>query len=767
MSLTYSLCSPCICMPRGIGSSPHVSMPPRKRDDNDADSNAQGTPIPAKRQRVSLACDSCRTAREKCDGGRPNCGTCIAQNRTCSYTPASRKRGVQTGYLRTIELSLAWLFEQVPECEGALHRLLTQNEGADGIRILGTKDKAGHRLYRRWNKSRVHKDIGRLLSEDKTPRSDTSAEDTETEGDTSPATSNQQEKPSPIVPGQGVEIPQSTPQRTYAFRPSSIFPSLTRLILPRNWQRLIDIYFSYTHCWFPIVERDTITSTALTYPPEGIATGLDVFLPASHAQLWAVLAIAAFQNSASSCPSVDCSISPARIFAISRRLIPNEDEHFEAPHICALLLQSLALLGQRRQMAAWLLIGKASRLAVHHRGTPQMDPSRGDREDVSNDPKLRLVAASFVLDTLASLSLGHPQVPSGACANLPRFTSGDASEGDEVWTSMAGFGSGIYSEEPSQLSQALPIFQQLLSFCRLWSNSMESQLQDNRIRRRITPEDLVKGLDTRFSFWNSLIFGGSTPIIPSAFLLQVMFLTITLDLVPGYRPSLFSNLMEVIDSCLENFGPAGTPPIFVTLMEIVQRHRHLDRMHEHDKTKWNKARDRLYAVWNVDLTESVGLEEHQTTGSYLDAMGHPMTNSTFMDDLSTTNYEPSHGTPNISGMSAIPAFSRLEDPKDLPLLQYDRQRYPILGHSPNASQPMHAATPILSFQSPILQGEQTIPGLQSSGIQDQMVDYDAILEELGSIDCADSLDVDPQFMANLGFAPGCDLGEMFQGDFGM
>jgi hypothetical protein len=50
---------------------------------------------------------------------------------------------------------------------------------------------------------------------------------------------------------------------------------------------------------------------------------------------------------------------------------------------------------------------------------------------------------------------------------------------------------------------------------------------------------------------------------------------------------------------------------------------------------------------------------------------------------------------------------------------------------------------------------------------DQTIDYDAILEELGSIDANDGLDMDPQFMTNLGFAPGCDLGEMFQGDFGV
>ncbi len=35
------------------------------------------------------------------------------------------------------------------------------------------------------------------------------------------------------------------------------------------------------------------------------------------------------------------------------------------------------------------------------------------------------------------------------------------------------------------------------------------------------------------------------------------------------------------------------------------------------------------------------------------------------------------------------------------------------------------------------------------------IDYDAMLEELGSIDYTDNVELDAQFMANLGFAPGC------------
>jgi hypothetical protein len=44
-------------------------------------------------------------------------------------------------------------------------------------------------------------------------------------------------------------------------------------------------------------------------------------------------------------------------------------------------------------------------------------------------------------------------------------------------------------------------------------------------------------------------------------------------------------------------------------------------------------------------------------------------------------------------------------------------------------------------------------------------DYDALLDDLASIGHTDGLDVDPQFMVNLGFAPGCDVSEVFRHDF--
>lgn len=79
---------------------------------------------PAKRSRVSRACDQCRASREKCDGVKPVCHTCNSQKRACTYDEPPKKRGIQPNYIRTLELTLAWLFQTVPETQTALSKSL-------------------------------------------------------------------------------------------------------------------------------------------------------------------------------------------------------------------------------------------------------------------------------------------------------------------------------------------------------------------------------------------------------------------------------------------------------------------------------------------------------------------------------------------------------------------------------------------------------------------------------------------------------------------
>lgn len=734
-------------------------MPQKKRGGSDADSAEGSTTSAPKRQRVSLACDACRTAREKCDGGKPTCGTCVAQSRTCSYTPTSKKRGVQTGYLRTIELSLAWLFDNVPESEKALHRLLASSDGADGGSILKKTDKSSNRLHKKWGKSRVHKEIGRLLSDDRIPRTDNSADDSDSDGDAGDENGSALGRQwSNGMNGSVHEAGLDTSRHNQG----------SPLKLPRNWRRLIGIYFSYTHCWLPILDQDTLNTTAASYPPEGIIleANLSAYTTSCHAELWAALAVAAFQDP-SSHPTPDTS-SPSAIYSIARSLVPSEGSTYQIPHLRALLLHSLVLIGRGSGLEAWLLVGKATRLTLHKHSTGKLYPEGGHMESSLGLPGTRLFAACFLFDTLTSLWLGQPPYLKASVHDLlPHVSMMDSSPAAvQAWTPVSGLGQTPQDHDTSSQPPAQPLltFHQLYRFSRILNANAESNLHQCSSSRRVTPDDLVKSLDPQFGFCNSLIFGGSTPVVPSAFLLQTTFLATTVELVAGHRASLLSSFMEVVDSCVSNFSAHGTSPITVALLGIVQRGGHVDSLHEPERNRWMNTLDALKAVWKPSAAnESAGK-------LYYGTPHHPSAASAqaFTHSLLTPTYQDGHDGPGVTGYTIPP----VDQPADggSHYLPYERRGLAGgMASAPSPAQPPARSMPSgnMPFQSPPLGRGQQTAMLYSSGMASQHIDYDAILEELGSIDCTDNIEVDPQFMTNLGFTPGYNLGEMFQEDFGV
>lgn len=729
-------------------------MSPNKRRGSNAESlDSSVATIPVKRQRVSVACDTCRTAREKCDGRRPHCGPCTNRNRACSYNSTSKKRGVQPGYLRTIELSLAWLFEQFPECEASLYRLLTENDEA---RILGSKNKAGRRLYKRWSKSRTREEIVRLIADDKSRRgaSPSSEGGSDTDLETFPELPRPPVEPSPRYDTLGAPGPRTS----------------GNLVLPPNWRRLLEIYFTCTHCWFPILDRDEMLSTARLYPAAGFDTSIIGSLPGPNTLLWACLAIGAFQDAASPRPSDYGHLSPAKIFTIARRLIPSEDGTFETSHICALLLHSLVLLGQGKQMAAWLLVGNACRLALNE--------SSDVIGEVPKQATSLVFRACFMLDTLISVCLGQTGHITTAMHNQ-RSTSissnpaaANIDEMPEPWSPVSGLGpptSTTISEPSAQpISQPLLTFHQLIKICEILSTDTRSKRDPSAEGTKVTVEDLARCLDSRFSFCNSLIYGGSTPTIPSAYLLQAVFLTATIELIPEPRPSLFSNLVETIQSCLDTLGACAAPPLIVTLAGAVQRHGHMGRMHETDKDKWRLSIDALTNVWRQGSRTQEILPVPCNNPSQDDVLNDisigPLITQTFSaaalygetsDELGLTN----------ARTTTLAHIGHTETPPQplLPLRQHSNSK----AHETSFITTPRSTGSIPTEHSPMVEGQNPALNLYSSASQVQGLDYDAILDELGSVDCTDGVEVDPQFMANLGFAPGCDLGEMFYGNYGL
>ncbi|KAL7962736.1 hypothetical protein V8C34DRAFT_324489 [Trichoderma compactum] len=615
-------------------------MPPRKRwtDELDSVEKPDTATAATKRRRVSLACDGCRTAREKCDGGRPHCGRCVSQNRPCSYTPASKKRGIQSGYLRAIELSLAWLLESNPDCEKTLYQLLVKDDGKDGANILMSKGKAANKLHKQWSKCRVHKDIESLLCQSGTQRVETSnTEDSDTEGDVGEESTSITRLPlATSHPADAAKFDQA-----YSLKePKSVRDRALRL--PSNHQHLLEIYFAYTHCWLPILDREQVFATAAICITQGqnitgFAGETDI-APSSLAVLWSAMAVAAFQDAHSSAPPISEEIiSPVEIFTVAHSLIPQEEDHFIISDIQAILLHSIILIGRESMLAASLIAGKVMRLISYI----QSRRAYQTNSDVQRSTLAKLGAACNLVETLTSMCIGQP-------SHLLDTEDLQTAELSQHGSSFSDSFCPTYGFGKLSLMLNLPTHQ-------------------NGSVKAVAVGDLVSSLNSQFSFYNSVITGETTPMLPSAFLAQAMFLATTVELVPGQRSSLISNFLEVVESSITNFGACGTSPITVALFLLVQQKGIMDEMRTSEANRWNSALNTIKAVWL----------QQETTKSTLVAF-----------------------------------YKRGESHTD-------------------------------------------------------SVDYDAILEELGNIDYADSIDVDPQFMMNLGFAPGCNLEEMFHADSGV
>ncbi|KAF9869679.1 quinic acid utilization activator [Colletotrichum karsti] len=315
------------------------------------------------------------------------------------------------------------------------------------------------------------------------------------------------------------------------------------------------------------------------------------------------------------------------------------------------------------------------------------------------------------------------------------------------WVPRAGFGTED-TEGTVHPAQSLSSFNQLYQFFRTLNQSVES----GTAAPQIGAANLVQVLDSRFSFCNSVVFGASTiPKLPSAYLIQATFLGATLTLMADARVSLIWSLMEVLENSIAHFGAAGVSPLLVTYMSIANTKSCVKALRDDDKARWNSLMEDLISVWQDRTTNLESSAFDAETGGKTptqaeqSATQFPQPTSRqnphypqFPMNTDTYHQNPNGFLPTAS--SASPSTARTMP--FTPGSQLDAFPSGFMGH-------------LSSAQAPYLMGQGA-----------HGVDYDAIMDELASIDCTDSMEADPQFMANLGFAPGSDLTDMLRGEYG-
>ncbi|QKX55854.1 uncharacterized protein TRUGW13939_02953 [Talaromyces rugulosus] len=323
---------------------------------------------PAKRQRVGRACDPCRKRKSKCDGNRPCCLMCQSAGRICLYDDAIRRRGLQSGYVRGLEALLGLMLQRLPKTETQLEKLLRKQDIKDQL----AQNKNAEKSARVWYRSAISKKINALLepcqtegepgspmSEDESPALDSLQIE---EGDDHHDEINLGAESSVHIQHNGAmtcSTTESVEKNTPRLDDASW--DIFQQPFPSNTVELVEEYFTYTHSWFPILERRRIMRAMHNHDPplERNRRLIDI---GYQMTLWAIAAYTSIGQSPRS--QASGILDSRRIEACIRARAALDSQIFTLGHIQAILILVLLHLKLTHLRTAWILISQATRMVV-------------------------------------------------------------------------------------------------------------------------------------------------------------------------------------------------------------------------------------------------------------------------------------------------------------------------------------------------------------------------------------------------------------------
>lgn len=392
--------------------SPDISAPP---DDN---------PARHKRQRISRACQPCRKSKLKCNGAKPRCATCSSAKRVCSYTPNPRRRGLKTGYVRALECLWALVFQNVANSETTVENL-AKKAFQKGLRFREEDNNVDYsipRLLEIWRSSRVQLLIDDALdaSEDSDDENtkihsepdahanlDVNTAEWSLKDDAAESVPAFPREASPTIAPQkdSEKVQDNSTNNPYLFCEGSgvVLDASSTPKPPVGSRELLDIFFSYTQSWLPIVERHSVFRTFYTLGKGPSPSTGKVLLSGDHAVLWAILSYTSLRqlekndhqtsrNQAARCESM---------YEYARSLIPwAKPGETQLSYVQALLFLALYKYTTGEWSIAWRLTGQAIILAKEL----GVEQPQGGGTDISQ----RVWLGCFTLDTMISAQRQRP-----------------------------------------------------------------------------------------------------------------------------------------------------------------------------------------------------------------------------------------------------------------------------------------------------------------------------------------------------------------------
>ena len=425
---------------------------------------------PAKRQRVTQACQRCRGRKFRCDGGSPSCGACIAAEATCSYdTTSGRQRGLKSGYVKALESLWGSVFQNVPGSERVVSQLLA-GLPANAENVADDPPAAGDNTspLERWRASSIPEAIRALLDGRPLPALDGPgvANTTWSLPSTSGADNVEQHALPPTsslddVQRHDFDAPPllSSPMR--APNPSSSLVSgLPHL--PQDWQSLVQIYLCTEYCCLPIFEKACPYRWAYKYQDHANIKlcDLESSYRGQYATLWAILVLGELHLNGAKSPRLDLMKQSARIVLATAESV-GPDQTFS----CAFLLWALVYTGNCTFTLARMMLAQAMVLA----------DVRDESIDAQAKGGVALVQAGcYVVETILALASGAQM--SMITVDADGVPSGDVGEWDPFINALEQNQSVIASNTspqlpPSRTGSTLKALVKLMAILRKASHS--------------------------------------------------------------------------------------------------------------------------------------------------------------------------------------------------------------------------------------------------------------------------------------------------------
>ncbi|SPQ25941.1 d3dc6fe4-80c6-4b77-b5fb-f9de06e561e2 [Thermothielavioides terrestris] len=367
---------------------------------------------------------------------------------------------------------------------------------------------------------------------------------------------------------------------------------------------------------------------------------------------------------------------------------------------------------------------------------------------------------------------------------MPLVTEGGLDEW-EPWTPCDGFGAG----HPGPRLSRSPAF--CLSTFNLLYAIMKVVSVEMLARRRGQPRgveapeafssQLRRAIDPNLPFGNFISSPScGTASVPTPYVARATFLWAS-ALADPHSESLLALLEDTLDQYQRRFGKCGMPPFIVACIGSLANEEYMFGFSE-------QRRERLKSL--VSAYKCGSFDERRTSSvagtTVVDGLTWPAAHEPV--GVGDPAHFPRQSTPTtpFAGLAMPSLNDRLTAPQHQQTQPVRGGYKPICGPGMTGSYQGHFRNPPIAVpqgsNAQIQLGtgagalSATVPAMHQGHTSPHPLappagfgvspDYDALLDDLASIECTDAVDADAQFMANLGFAPGCDIAEILRRDFG-